>query len=239
MSIGDAHGRGLVAVGDSITRGGGQSMRGLRMQSWALWLAEALELPFTCLARDGVRARDALGGQVPRLRGPYDLGCVYLGINDVRVPGFEPVPFAAALREVVAAVRDCSERLLLVALPPALGVPPVPSHAIAAANEEVVRLARQHGAVLVTLETLAGPELVQPDRIHLTPRGEAHIALRACRALGAAGVHADERELLHALAPMTVRARARWLIAGRAPFAARYARQMAREALERRWARHG
>jgi hypothetical protein len=234
MSMRDAHGRGLVAVGDSITRGGGQSMPGLRMQSWALWLAEALELPFTCLARDGARAKDALGGQVPRLRGPYDLGCVYLGINDVRVPGFELDPFARALREVVAAVAECSERLLLVSLPPALGTPHIPSSAIAAANAEIARLVRQHGGVLVSLETLAGAELVQPDRIHLTPRGEAHIALRASRALGAVGVHADERELLSALAPMTPGARVRWLVTGWAPFAARYARLMAREALERR-----
>jgi len=239
MSMRDVHGRGLVAVGDSITRGGGQSMHGLRMQSWALWLAEALELPFTCLARDGARAKDALGGQVPRLRGPYELGCVYLGINDVRVPGFELAPFVAALSEVVAAVGDCSERLLLVSMPPTLGAPRVPPHAIAAANEEIARLARRHDAVLVTLETLAGAELVQPDRIHLTPRGEAHIALRASRALGAAGVHADERELLHALSPMTPGARVRWLLTGWAPFAARYARLMAREALERRRARRG
>src|SRR6185312_11068576 len=105
--------------------------------------AEALELPYTCLARDGARAKDALGGQVPRLRGPYDLGCVYLGINDVRSPGFELGPFAKALREVVAAVRGCSETLLLVALPPAIGVPPAPAQAIAAANQEIARLAEQ------------------------------------------------------------------------------------------------
>ncbi|HEX5224389.1 MAG TPA: GDSL-type esterase/lipase family protein [Solirubrobacteraceae bacterium] len=225
---------GLVAVGDSITRGGGQAMPGLRMQSWALWLAEALEMPYTCLARDGARAKDALGGQLPRLRGPYDLGCVHLGVNDVRAPGFELDGFAAALREVVAAVRGCSERLLLVALPPALGVPPAPAHAIAAANAEIARLAEEHGAVLVTLETLAGPELVQPDRVHLTARGEAHIALLACRALDAAGVRADTGDVLRALAPMRGSARLRWLLTGRTPAAVRDLRRRAREAVERR-----
>ena len=54
------------------------------MQSWAQWLAEALGLPFTKLARDGARARDVLAEQVPRLAGPYDVACLYVGVNDAR-----------------------------------------------------------------------------------------------------------------------------------------------------------
>jgi hypothetical protein len=46
--------RGLVALGDSITRGrGGTPALGVHFQSWAQWLAEALELPLTNLAGDG------------------------------------------------------------------------------------------------------------------------------------------------------------------------------------------
>ena len=52
--------RGLVALGDSITNGHGEPALGVPMQSWAQWLAEALALPFTKLARDGApRARRA------------------------------------------------------------------------------------------------------------------------------------------------------------------------------------
>src|SRR3954447_2407291 len=74
--------RGLVALGDSITNGHGEPALGVHSQSWAQWLAEALELPFTKLAADGARAADVLRDQVPRLRGPYDLACVYAGVND-------------------------------------------------------------------------------------------------------------------------------------------------------------
>ena len=68
--------RGLVALGDSITNGHGEPALGVHPQSWAQWLAEALELPFTKLAVDGAQAADVLRDQVPRLRGPYDLACV-------------------------------------------------------------------------------------------------------------------------------------------------------------------
>ncbi|HEX3511454.1 MAG TPA: GDSL-type esterase/lipase family protein [Solirubrobacteraceae bacterium] len=229
MSSLDVRGRGLVAIGDSITRGAGEAMLGLRMQSWALWLAEALELPYTCLARDGARAADALATQVPRLRGPYDLGCVYLGVNDVRSPDFEPAAFADALREVLAAVAESCSALLLIALPRAIGVPPAPASAIATANEEIARRVQEHGAALVQLGPLAGPELVYPDRVHLTARGEAHIALSACAALRPTGMRADERDLQRALEPLTPGARARWLLGGRVPHLARDLRRRARE----------
>jgi lysophospholipase L1-like esterase len=221
LRLGSEGGRGVLAIGDSITRGGGRPMLGLQMQSWALWLAEALELPYTCLAVNGARAADALGRQVPRLQGTYDLGCVYLGVNDVRFGDFDFAAFAEPLREVLAAARAHCGMLVLVALPPAIGIPPAPARTIGEANAEIARLAQEHGAVLVTLETLAGPELVQPDGVHLTARGEAHIALQACRALAGAGVHADERELRLALEPLSGSAGARWLIGSWAPLLAR------------------
>jgi hypothetical protein len=209
-------------------------MLGLRMQSWALWLAEALELPYTCLARDGARAPDALTDQAPRLQGPYELGCLYLGINDVRAPGFEPGPYAEALRELATALAACCRRLLLVALPPTIGAPPAPGWAIAAANEKIAALADRCGATLVTLESLTGPELVLPDAVHLTARGEAHLALLACRALSAAGTVAEEGDLRQALKPLSLRARARWLLLARPPALARDLRRRWTEEIRRR-----
>ena len=76
--------RGLVALGDSITNGRGEPALGVPMQSWAQWLAEALELPFSKLALDGARAADVRRELVPRLSGPYEVGCLYAGINDAR-----------------------------------------------------------------------------------------------------------------------------------------------------------
>src|SRR4051794_41862938 len=103
--------RGLVALGDSITNGHGEPALGVHPQSWAQWLAEALDLPFTKLAVDGALAADVLREQVPRLRGPYDVGCVYAGVNDVRVPAFDPAAYQRDPRAIAAAVRAGGERV--------------------------------------------------------------------------------------------------------------------------------
>jgi lysophospholipase L1-like esterase len=177
--------RGLVALGDSITNGEGQPMLGVRCQSWALWLAAALELPYTGLARDGALAADALTEQVPRLRGPYDLGCVYLGVNDVRVPSFAPAAFAAALDGVLGAVAEQADRVLALTIPLDLGRPPAPPPRIAAANRVIAGRAAARGASVVDLSDLAGWKLVLPDTVHLTAAGQLEVARRAARVLGA------------------------------------------------------
>ena len=46
---------GVLAFGDSITNGGGELQWGVALQSWALWVARALGLPFTTYAVDGAR----------------------------------------------------------------------------------------------------------------------------------------------------------------------------------------
>ena len=96
--------RGLVALGDSITNGHGEPALGVHPQSWAQWLAEVLELPFTKLAIDGAQTADVLREQVPRLRGPYDVGCVYAGVNDVRALDFDAAAYERDLRAIAAAV---------------------------------------------------------------------------------------------------------------------------------------
>ena len=44
---------GVLAFGDSITNGGGELQWGVALQSWALWTARALGLPYTPYASDG------------------------------------------------------------------------------------------------------------------------------------------------------------------------------------------
>ena len=51
-----ALGLGVLALGDSITNGGGELQWGVALQSWALWVARGLGLPFTTYAVDGARA---------------------------------------------------------------------------------------------------------------------------------------------------------------------------------------
>lgn len=217
MSIcGAGGGRGLVAIGDSITCASGEAMLGLRMQSWALWLAEALSLPYTCLAEDGARVADALARQAPRLRGAYDLGCVYVGVNDVRAPGFDGSAYRQALDELLLVASLHCERLLLVALPGAIGVPSAPAGAIAEANDSIAEVARRHRALRLVPRGLHGAERVMPDAVHLTARGEAHLALLAAGELRAAGFDVDESGLREALTPLGGGARLRYLLGARA-----------------------
>ncbi|MEN3281572.1 MAG: hypothetical protein V7607_2712 [Solirubrobacteraceae bacterium] len=176
--------RGLVALGDSITNGHGEPALGVTMQSWAQWLAEALELPFTKLARDGARAADVLRDFVPRLDGPYDLACVYVGVNDVRALTFDAGAFAREVEAIATAVAACSERLLVCTIPADLGRPradPKPQ----AASAILRAAAARHGAAIADLDDLAGTPWVLPDAVHPTAVGQLEIADRAARALGA------------------------------------------------------
>jgi lysophospholipase L1-like esterase len=200
--------RGLVALGDSITNGRGEPALGVPMQSWAQWLAEALEMPFTKLARDGARAEDVLRELVPRLSGPYDVGCLYIGVNDARSLDWDPASFEHHLAGIVAAMSACSERLLLCTLPADLGRPraaPKP----AAATAIVRGVAAQHGATLADLDDLCGPPWLLPDAVHPTALGQLEIADRAARALGAARRPSASVEV-HDSRRAQARFRARW-----------------------------
>jgi GDSL-like lipase/acylhydrolase family protein len=153
-------------------------------QSWAQWVAEVLDLPFTKLAADGALAADVLREQVPRLRGPYDVGCVFAGVNDVRVPAFDPAAYERDLRAIAAAVAAASDRVVLLTVPADLGRPraaPKPR----TANAIIRRAAGEVGAVVVDLEDLAGARWLLPDAVHPTAVGQLEIGDRAARVLGA------------------------------------------------------
>lgn len=173
--------RGLVALGDSITRGrGGTDALGVPFRSWALWLAEALELPYTNLAADGAVAADVLAAQVPRLQGPYDLALLYVGVNDARGVGWDAAAYERDVRAILAALRGAAARVVVLTLPEDLGRPsaaPKP----AAANA----ILHATGAELVDLRDFGGARHVLPDAVHPTSLGELEIADRVARAVGA------------------------------------------------------
>ncbi len=56
---------GVLALGDSITNGGGELQWGVALQSWALWMARGLGLPYTGMATDGATAGDVVRRQIP------------------------------------------------------------------------------------------------------------------------------------------------------------------------------
>lgn len=177
--------RGLVALGDSITRGrGGSPTLGVHPQSWAQWLAEALELPFTNLAADSEVAAGVLGDQVPRLAGPYDIGALYVGANDVRGMAWDAGAYERNVTAIVTALTAAAGRVVLLTLPEDLGRPscaPKPGQA----NAALRRVAARTGATLADLSGFGGRRLVLPDVVHPTSAGQVAIADVAARALGA------------------------------------------------------
>ena len=175
---------GLVALGDSITYGDVAPMLGVRSWSWAQWLATAAGLPYTGLAVPGATAPDLVRDQVPRMDGPYAIGCLWVGVNDVRSVDFDLDVFASALRvaaDVVA--REC-EDVVMPTIPLDLGRPRAGAAKVLAANGAIAAEARRVGAVIVGLAGLRGWKLVLPDAVHLTALGELEVADRAARALG-------------------------------------------------------
>jgi lysophospholipase L1-like esterase len=187
--------RGLVAVGDSITEGCGNAMLGLPTRPWTLWLAEALHLRYTSLARSGHRVADVVSEQLPQLAGPYDLGCVYIGVNDVCASNWAEAAFEHDLQQICSTTAAHAGRLLLVNIPVDLGRPRVATSTIRFANAAIERVAASRGTYLLDLTQLRGWLLVLPDGVHLTALGQAHLALLACEHLTARGLHVDQTKL--------------------------------------------
>lgn len=229
MSDARAAADGVAAVGDSITGGDGAPALGVACRSWAHWLALALDVPFHGLARDGAVVADVVAEQLPRLRGPYAVGAVYVGVNDARSVDFDGGAFAAGLDAVLAAVAGRAARVVVCTIPLDLGRPRAGAAKVGAANATIRAAAAAHGAVVADLDDLAGPLLVLPDAVHPTALGQLEIADRAAAALGLAR-RPSELVTVH----RSRRALARFALTSHAPALARDWRRRVVEGAARR-----
>jgi lysophospholipase L1-like esterase len=170
---------GVLALGDSITNGGGELQYGVALQSWALWTARGLALPYTGLAVDGARAADVVAHQLPEVPpgARYDLGCLYVGVNDVRALDFDGPRFARDHARALAFLAERCERVLTATFPLDLGRPRA-GH-VAAGNEAVLEGARAHGALVLDLRGFGARNLVMADHVHPTALGQVAMAERA------------------------------------------------------------
>jgi lysophospholipase L1-like esterase len=183
---------GVLAFGDSITNGGGELQWGVALQSWALWTARGLGLPYMGFAEDGARAADVVARQLPAFAARtdpsarWDVGCLYVGVNDVRALDFDPVAFARDHRAALALLHERCERVLAVSLPEDLGRPRA-GH-VATGNAIIVAAARDTGARLLDLRDFGARNLVMADHVHPTAFGQIAIAERALDVLAADGI---------------------------------------------------
>jgi lysophospholipase L1-like esterase len=184
---------GVLAFGDSITNGGGELQWGVALQSWALWVARSLGLPFTSYAVDGARAADVIERQIPAFEAysahpeaRYELGCLYIGVNDVRATDWEPAGFERDYRTALTYLDGHCERVLTVAGPLDLGRPR--ARGVRDLNTIVARVAADVGALVLDLSEFGGRNLVMADKVHPTALGQIAIAERALTVLEPAGL---------------------------------------------------
>jgi lysophospholipase L1-like esterase len=185
---------GVLAFGDSITNGGGELQWGVALQSWALWTARGLGLPYTGFAVDGASAAGVAGEQIPRFRSVFahpdarfDIGCLYVGVNDVRALDWDELRFEERVGVVLAFLRERCDRVLVLTIPLDLGRPRA-GPAVAEANAVIERAAMEHGALVLDLRGFGARNLVMADAVHPTAFGQIAIAERALDVLAADGM---------------------------------------------------
>jgi lysophospholipase L1-like esterase len=183
---------GVLAFGDSITNGGGELQWGVALQSWALWVARGLGLPYTSYATDGARVGDVVGAQIPaflaRSDARYDLGCLYIGVNDVRALDWNVAAFEPAYHAALDLLRSRCDRVLTVTAPLDLGRPRA-----GAKVGELNEVVRRAGALVLDLSDFGARNLVMADHVHPTAFGQIAIAERALDVLAADGMAVRRR----------------------------------------------
>jgi lysophospholipase L1-like esterase len=190
----EGHKLGVLAFGDSITNGGGELQWGVALQSWALWVARGLGLPFTSYAADGARVSDVVQAQIPAFQslsahpdGRYELGCLYIGVNDVRLFDWDPERYERDLRTAHGFVAERCDRVLAATAPIELGRPRA-GVKVEQMNAVVERVASESGALVLDLRDFRGRNLVMADRVHPTAFGQVEIAERALALLATHGL---------------------------------------------------
>ncbi len=183
----------MLAFGDSITNAGGELQWGVALQSWALWVARGLGVPYTGYAVDGARASDVVAEQIPAFCGRnadadarYHVGCLYIGVNDVRSVDWDPAVFTEAYGVALDFLVQRCDRVLTATAPRALGVPPA-GDKVGTLNAIVVAEAAGRGALVVDLSDFGARNHVMADRVHPTAFGQIAIAERALAVLAADG----------------------------------------------------
>jgi lysophospholipase L1-like esterase len=184
---------GVLAFGDSITNGGGELQWGVALQSWAMWTARGLGIPYSPYAVDGATVEDVIARQIPlfqRVGDPnahYTLGCLYIGTNDVRVPGFDAAGFEQRHNDALEFLNQRCDRLLTLTIPLDMGRPANPE-LIEEINEAIERSAARHRASVLDLRLLGGRRLMMADHVHPTALGQVEIAERALELLASTGL---------------------------------------------------
>jgi lysophospholipase L1-like esterase len=227
---------GVLAFGDSITNGGGELQWGVALQSWALWVARGIGVPYTGYAVDGATVSGVVDSQLPAFvarsmpGARYSLGCLYIGVNDVRSVDWDAVAFEAGFRHALRFLSERCDRVLTMTAPLDLGRPRAGAK-VEELNAVIERVASEVGALVVDLRAWGARNLVMTDHVHPTAFGQIDLAERALSVLASDGV----RVLVRPASLITYRT-TRWRrLRSDATYAYRHAKVSARAAALLAW----
>ena len=206
----------------------------MALQSWALWVARGLGLPFTGFATDGARVSDVVAQQIPDFlrrsaaAARYDVGCLYIGVNDVRSVEWNALAFEHGFRSALELVRSRCDRVLTVTAPLDLGRPRAGAK-VGDLNAVILRVSSEVAALVLDLRAWGARNLVMTDHVHPTAFGQIDIAERALVVLERDGMRVEVRpSSLISFAP------SRWQrLRGDATYVYRHAKVSARSAVLR------
>lgn len=210
-----------VAVGDSFTEGLGDAAADGSLIGWADRLAGHLaercpQTAFTYanLAVRGMVIDEIVEGQVPRARAFHpDLITFCAGGNDLLRPGGDPDRIADRYERAVAELVLGAGTVVLFTGFDTRGIPVLRRlrGKIATYTAHVRAIADRHGCPVVDLwsmEAVRDRRAWTDDRLHLSPYGHTHVALRAAELLAPrprTGTRVTARPMAQAPLPVTRR----------------------------------
>jgi lysophospholipase L1-like esterase len=117
----------------------------------------------------------------------YDVGCLYIGVNDVRGLDWDARAFAAGYERALRFLHERCDRVVTLTAPLRLGYPPA-GPKVADLNAVIRREALGVGALVVDLSAFGARNHVMVDRVHPTAFGQIAIAERVLAVLAADGL---------------------------------------------------
>jgi lysophospholipase L1-like esterase len=218
--------RTFVALGDSLTEGVGDPVRGRELRGWSDRLAAALRqaddrLIYANLARRGLRTEEVRETQLDAaLAAKPDLASALSGMNDLLDRAFDPSRYEADLESIVKPLSESGALVLTATFPDITTFSPLPSRLtrgvqsrLSAASEAVREVSKRHDTVCLDADELPEPmerAVMSVDRLHPGPRGHVLLAQLFARLLSErSGVPIPEPEEAEVAGRMR---QARWLL---------------------------
>jgi lysophospholipase L1-like esterase len=183
-----------VALGDSLTAGRGDEGRDGCPVGWAQRLADILSVRTTVrcrlinLAVDSATVGQVLSKQLPAVTACRpDLVSVTVGLNDVRIRGFDELSFKADLGQLLEALAATQATVLTCTLPDITAImalapdlAEIARDRLRVASDIIREQAESYGARCLDVWSMpeaADPELYAADHVH--PNGRGHQLLAA------------------------------------------------------------